>query len=109
MQLTISLAQIDIALGNPEANLQKAAEWVEEAARRGSDLVVFPEMWTTGYDWDNLEQLSALQHETISAVSELAKKHNIWFNGSFMAPCGCAACWATAPSRRCTAKFTCLA
>jgi len=85
MQLTISLAQIDIALGNPEANLQKAAEWVEEAARRGSDLVVFPEMWTTGYDWDNLEQLSALQHETISAVSELAKKHNIWFNGSFMA------------------------
>lgn len=85
MQLTLSLAQIDIALGNPQANLQKAEKWISEAARRGSDMVVFPEMWTTGYAWDNLEALSATQDEIINAVAALAKKHKIWFNGSFMA------------------------
>lgn len=85
MQLTISLAQTDIILGNPQANLQKAEKWLTEAARRGSDMVIFPEMWTTGYDWDNLKQLSAMQHEIINAVAGLAKTHNIWFNGSFMA------------------------
>ncbi len=85
MQLTISLAQMDIALGDPAANLKKADEWTAEAARRGSDLIVFPEMWTTGCDWDNIETLSPKQDEVIKAVGELAKKHNIWLNGSMLA------------------------
>ncbi|MCB0179865.1 MAG: carbon-nitrogen family hydrolase, partial [Anaerolineae bacterium] len=54
MQLTISLAQIDIALGDPDANVAKADEWTAEAKRRGSDIVVFPELWTTGCDWPNI-------------------------------------------------------
>ncbi len=85
MQLTISLAQIDIILSNPQANLQKADEWVKEAARRGSDVVVFPEMWTTGFDWDNLKEMAQSQQEVITAVAELAKKYNIWLNGSMLA------------------------
>jgi len=85
MQLTISLAQIDIALGDPQANLKKAEDWTAEAARRGSDLIVFPEMWTTGYAWDDIEALSSSQDEIIKAVGALAQKHNIWLNGSFMA------------------------
>jgi predicted amidohydrolase len=85
MQLTISLAQIDILLGDPAANLKKAGEWTAEAARRGSDLVVFPEMWTTGYDWENVQALATRQDEVITAVSDLARKHNIWLNGSMLA------------------------
>jgi len=85
MKLTVSLAQIDIALGDLETNLNKAKTWVAEAARRGSNLVIFPEMWTTGYAWDQLETLAAAQAQIIQAVANLAKQHNIWFNGSFMA------------------------
>lgn len=85
MQLTISLAQIDIALGDPQANLQKAETWTAEAARRGSDIIIFPEMWTTGYDWPNLEPLAAQHAEIIQAVGKLAQKHNIWLLGSMMA------------------------
>lgn len=85
MQLTISLAQMDIALGNLEANLKKAGDWIAEAARRGSDLIIFPEMWTTGYDWDNIARLSTSQGDIINAVAALAQEHSIWFNGSFMA------------------------
>jgi predicted amidohydrolase len=85
MQLTISLAQMDIALGDPAANLQKAETWSAEAARRGSDLIVFPEMWTTGCDWLHIKELSASQADIVAAVGNLAKKYGIWINGSMLA------------------------
>lgn len=85
MKLTISLAQMEIALGNPAANLQKAAEWTAEAARRGSDLIVFPEMWTTGCDWANIQTLAPQQDEVLAQVAALAKQHQIWLNGSMLA------------------------
>lgn len=85
MKLTISLAQMQITLGDTAANLKKAAEWTAEAARRGSDLIIFPEMWTTGCDWPNIEKLSTQQAEVIEEVALLARKHNIWLNGSMLA------------------------
>lgn len=85
MKLTISLAQMDIALGDPAANLRKAEAWIAEAARRGSDLIVFPEMWTTGCDWPNTEKLAPQQGEVLAEIAALAKKHNIWLNGSMLA------------------------
>jgi predicted amidohydrolase len=85
MKLTVSLAQIDIALGDPVANLKKADEWSAEATRRGSDLIIFPEMWTTGCDWANLKILAPQQDEVILAVGDLAKKHKLWINGSMLA------------------------
>ncbi len=85
MKLTISLAQIDITLGDSAANLEKAAAWTAEAARRGSDLIVFPEMWTTGFDWDNLDALAGQQEAVLAEVAALAKKHKLWLNGSMLA------------------------
>jgi predicted amidohydrolase len=84
MQLTISLAQMDIELGDPAPNLAKAANWTAEAARRGSDLIVFPEMWTTGCDWPNIKTL-AQQADVIEAVAALARQYKIWLNGSMVA------------------------
>jgi omega-amidase len=84
MNLTISLAQMDIALGNPEANLEKAAALTAESARRGSNLVVFPEMWTTGMDWPNLDRLAAKQEDIVKRVAALARQHKIWINGSML-------------------------
>jgi predicted amidohydrolase len=84
MKLTVSLAQIEIAVGNPEANLRKADEWLGEAARRGSDVVVFPEMWTTGFDWNRLETLSGQANEIVAEVATLARKHRVWLSGSLL-------------------------
>lgn len=85
MKLTLSLAQIDITLGDPTANLAKAAEWTAEAARRGSDLIIFPEMWTTGYDWPHVEKLAPQQDRVLAEVAALAKAHQVWLNGSMLA------------------------
>jgi predicted amidohydrolase len=85
MKLTLSLAQIDVAQGDPAANLKKAAAWTAEAARRGSDLIVFPEMWTTGCDWDNIDALASQQEPVLAEIAALAKKHKLWLNGSMLA------------------------
>jgi predicted amidohydrolase len=45
----IALAQVDCALGDVPANLARAGECVAEAAGRGADLVVFPELSLHGY------------------------------------------------------------
>ncbi|WP_305068701.1 nitrilase-related carbon-nitrogen hydrolase, partial [Lacticaseibacillus paracasei] len=57
-QLTLALAQIDIAFGQPEQNYQTVADAVAEAARKKADVVVLPEMWNTGYDLEHLETLA---------------------------------------------------
>jgi predicted amidohydrolase len=46
---TIGLAQINPALGDVERNLAKHHEYIEQAATRGVDLLVFPEASLTGY------------------------------------------------------------
>ena len=50
MNVTISLGQMDCKLGDPALNFAHAETLVEEAARRGSDFLLLPELWSTAYD-----------------------------------------------------------
>ena len=50
-----------VARTNPEENLKKGEAFVAEAVRRGSDVICFPEMWTTGFDWAANERIAAQQ------------------------------------------------
>jgi predicted amidohydrolase len=45
----ITIAQVDAALGDVDANVDRAERAVAEAAADGTDLVVFPELHLTGY------------------------------------------------------------
>jgi len=47
--MRISLAQLDSRLGDIDANLAVAAEAVESAVTAAADLVVFPELFLSGY------------------------------------------------------------
>lgn len=48
-KLNIALAQIKSFHGDCEKNLTKALEIIQEASQKGSNLVVFPELFYTGY------------------------------------------------------------
>ena len=85
MKLTVSLVQMSVASGDPETNLKKAEGFVAEAAGRKSDLVCFPEMWTTGFDWKKNEEIASGQYATLEKIAGLARKHKIWINGSMLA------------------------
>ncbi len=48
-EYTVSLAQMDLHIGDPEYNFALAERFMQEAVRRQSDLVVFPELWHSAY------------------------------------------------------------
>ncbi len=85
MELTISLGQMDIALGQPRLNLAKVQELTAEARRRGSDVVLFPELWATGYDLENAEQYATgLDEGFFAELAALAKENAIHICGSLL-------------------------
>ncbi len=45
----VALAQINVTLGDVQANLAKHLEYVEKAADAGASLLIFPELSLTGY------------------------------------------------------------
>jgi len=82
MKLKVSLAQIKVANAQPQKNLQKAEEYISEAAKRNSELICFPEMFLTGFNWKFLDADKNNFETYIDALSSLAKKYKIWINGS---------------------------
>jgi len=108
MQLTVSIVQMDVAQADLERNLERGRAMIAEAAKRGSDLVCFPEMWTTGLNWNSNRQCAAGHADVHAALAEQAARHAIWisspmlrvaadgamYNSSFLfAPDGTQAAW----------------
>ncbi len=83
---TVALAQIDIALGDPAANLARVREQAAAAARRQADLLVLPELWSTGYALDRANELADAPGEGVfAALSDLAREHRLTIVGSTLA------------------------
>jgi NAD+ synthase (glutamine-hydrolysing) len=47
--MKIALAQINVIIGDFEGNTKKILHFIKEAEQKGADIVVFPELATTGY------------------------------------------------------------
>ena len=72
--MRVALAQINPTVGDFSGNLQKISIAVDRAAERAVDLVVFPEMATSGYPpADLLEKTSFVQRaeDTLLRIAEL--------------------------------------
>src|SRR5690606_2118739 len=84
-KLSITLAQMHIALGDVGRNFRRMQDWAEEAARRGSHLVVFPELWSTGYALEEAKELaSALNSGMFTQVTTVATQNKIAIVGSIL-------------------------
>ncbi|MBM4423293.1 MAG: carbon-nitrogen family hydrolase [Chloroflexi bacterium] len=76
---------MDIALGDPEANFERTREWTAEASHNGSSLIVFPELWSTGYDLENWRMYaSPLGEGMFTHLSDLAHEFRIAIAGSIL-------------------------
>ena len=85
MNMTVSIAQMDVAAADPEANLKKGEAWIAEAARRGSHVICMPELWTTGFDWAENSRLAADHERVTERIGGLADRYRIWIGGSVLA------------------------
>src|SRR5712692_5944640 len=71
MSKTIRAAavQMDVYIGENDRNLQRVLEKLEEAAKNGAQLVVFPECALSGYCFASLEE--ARPHAGVGFLKEL--------------------------------------
>ncbi|WHZ04640.1 carbon-nitrogen family hydrolase [Neobacillus sp. YX16] len=86
MKLKITCLQMDIAFGNPIENYQNAERLIEEAMKEHPDIIVFPELWTTGYDLTRLDTIADQGAvNTIDFLKKAAKKYQVHFVGGSVA------------------------
>jgi len=53
--MKLALCQMNVVQGQVESNRLQAKDFICEAARNGAQVVVLPEMWTCGYDFQRLQ------------------------------------------------------
>lgn len=86
MKITISIAQMDISFGKPAENFSKIESFVAQAASEHADIVVFPEMWNTGYDLSRFDDIAdANGSQTLHVCQALAKKYHIMIHAGSVA------------------------
>lgn len=82
-KVTISLAQMDVRLADEAYNLAAMRTMTAAAAEKGADLIVFPELWPTGYDLASASDYATpIDTGLFTAVATIAKKHQIAIVGS---------------------------
>jgi predicted amidohydrolase len=89
MTFKISLGQMDVKFGDPAANFATVTRMTEEAKRHGSDAVLFPELWSTGYDLVRAScYASSLTSGLFADLSALARRMGIHLLGSTLSLLG---------------------
>ncbi|MAU62408.1 MAG: NAD+ synthase [Parvibaculum sp.] len=73
-KLRIALAQLNPVVGDIEGNLQKAVAARREAEIEGADLIVFSELFLTGYPPEDLVLKGAFQRTARAAAIDLARQ-----------------------------------
>ena len=84
MKIHIALAQIQISPGDQHKNLQKAGEMIRAAACQNADVILLPELWSSGYDLSHAAHWGAANEEVSQSISDLARQHSIWIGGTLL-------------------------
>ena len=84
-KLSISLGQMHIQLARVEDNLVTAERMIAEAAENDSQLILLPELWSTGYDLQNADDYACELGEGMFAqTSQIARDRSIAIYGSIL-------------------------
>lgn len=77
--MRLALAQLDQTAGDVEENVDRAATAVADAATRGADLVVLPELFTVGYfSFDTYARAAeGLDGPVFSRLADVAADHGV--------------------------------
>ncbi len=77
---------MDINFGNPSENFQSAENLIETAMKEKPDVIVLPELWTTGYELTRLDEIADEGAAvSIRFLSQTAKKYHVNFVGGSVA------------------------
>ncbi|WP_191561981.1 carbon-nitrogen family hydrolase [Metabacillus idriensis] len=79
MNPKVTCLQIDLAFGEPKANAETVKKEIEKIVKTEKpDVIVLPELWTTGYDLTRLNEIADHDgNKTKALISSLAKAHKV--------------------------------
>lgn len=81
--LRVSLAQINIAWENKQENLSRLEVRLQALSGK-TDLVVLPEMFSTGFTMQSHLFAEDINGETLTALRQWVRKYNLALSGSFI-------------------------
>ena len=82
--MRVGILQMDVVKGDREANSAAVRRLTERAMAAESvpDVLVLPELWSTGYALDRAEELSSpMGGEDAAFLGDLARRHHVAFIG----------------------------
>ncbi len=86
--MRIGLVQLDIEWESKNSNYARAESFVKKASEAGCDIVVFPEMFNTGFSMNVAAIAEDEDGQAASVLSTLSKKYGINIIGGFPAKSG---------------------
>ncbi|WP_433957662.1 carbon-nitrogen family hydrolase [Cytobacillus horneckiae] len=88
MKMKVACLQMDISFGKPSENYKAVEDFIHEVCQSEAkpDIIVLPEMWTTGYDLTNLNHSADHEGiETVEFLKQLALKYHVHIVGGSVA------------------------
>jgi len=84
-RLRVAAAQMDVQFGAIDANLARARRFVADAHEERAQLVLLPELWSTGYDLEHAAAHAGRnQTVVLPALAALAQRHGMCIAGSLL-------------------------
>ncbi|BCB95927.1 amidohydrolase [Dissulfurispira thermophila] len=81
--MKIALIQLNIAWESKKVNYEKAEFFAKKATKEKCDVIVFPEMFNTGFSMNVSAIAESENGETNLVLSEIAKKYSIYLIAGF--------------------------
>ena len=78
------IVQFDVQLGEPLANLAKVRKALAQLQPAPGTLIVLPELWGSGFAYENISSLAAESHELLAALREETTNYDIITAGSLL-------------------------
>lgn len=75
--MRIAISQMNIAEENRAANLRTVAMAADQAEEKGADMLVLPEMFTTGFSMNSAVTTEPKNGETVQFLRNVAREHRL--------------------------------
>jgi predicted amidohydrolase len=88
MTIKASAIQFNVKQGDVDANLEYVRSALRRVAGQGANLVVLPEMWSSGFSYRNLNELALRTPGIVDELLELSRELELVVVGSMPEPHG---------------------
>ncbi len=76
--------QFEVQLGNPQANFETVARLVSQLQPQKNSIIVLPELWSSGFDYEHAEEHARLTPELLKQLEEISRQNTVYFAGSLI-------------------------